>query len=224
MAARTAEQIYQSLRVDLPEWLVGDEGGLDEATLRFICEIFAEAEAVEDTLFQRTFIGSADGLWLDEHGLERGIQRLEGESDDDYRVRLRAIEDVVSPAAVLAGIEKVLKVPGAEIFEFQTAASFYGASYFDDDWLWPLDPPYFVVRIPEQVVSRAGRGYLSTTGDPVDVRSYFGATGGGIVDAEDASMFFEGDGLVGDPVYRAIYETVKRIRAGGVGFIIEVVS
>lgn len=65
--------------------------------------IIVEVEELTDfgvTVSQPAAISGGVGGALDAGGADRGEGRLDGESDDDYRDRLRGLADTVSPAAI----------------------------------------------------------------------------------------------------------------------------
>lgn len=59
-----------------------------------------------------TFLGSATGVWLDQHAKDRGTTRRNGETDDVLLTRLRNTEDVVTRPALLAGVNQLLTTAG----------------------------------------------------------------------------------------------------------------
>lgn len=88
---------------------------------------------------------------LDQLGLDRGIKRLPGESDDHYRLRVRALPDTVSPVAVQRVVDQYLD-------PFDTVAQFietWQASY-QTCWDCPpglpgIDETLFVYDDPRPV-------------------------------------------------------------------------
>jgi hypothetical protein len=79
-----------------------------------------------------TFIEHAEGVWLEQHGRDRGISKQAGESDAAYRLRLRVLEEAVTPASILAIANAVLAAAGvagsARMFELPRDALYLGVS------------------------------------------------------------------------------------------------
>jgi len=95
--------------------------------------------------------------WLDAIGEERGQVRAANETDEEFRLRLNQLPDVVSPAAIIRIIERALS-PDCVTWRFQEAASpslpgfFFDVAAFDagdwdNGWLLAPDAPFFIVRV-----------------------------------------------------------------------------
>lgn len=69
-------------------------------------------DAAMSSWHRMTYLETAEGVWLDQHGSDRGVARQGGESDDSYRARLRTIDDAVTPAAILAVVNAILAAAG----------------------------------------------------------------------------------------------------------------
>lgn len=63
--------------------------------------------------------GGADAF-LDEHGADRGITRIPGENDGEYKVRIRTMPDTISPDAVQRTLERMLLQYGASFAIIET--------------------------------------------------------------------------------------------------------
>jgi hypothetical protein len=89
-------------------------------------------DATANQWLRMTEIGHATGVWLDAHARDRGVRRQAGEGDDELRVRLRTIDDAVTPPALLAIANAVLSAAGvvgsAEIVELPLDGAFMGTS------------------------------------------------------------------------------------------------
>lgn len=95
-----------------------DEGSFAGDVLRACADAMAELYAMEiDDLASRAFVSSATGAWLTAVCADRGIQRMEGEGDED--LRLRALAKLAQTpasgnpdhyAAWCADVEGVLRV------------------------------------------------------------------------------------------------------------------
>lgn len=89
-------------------------------------------DAAMSSWHRMTFLEHAEGVWLDQHGRDRGVSRQAGESDTSYRLRLRTIEDAVTPASILAIANAVLAANGvagsARLLELPRDALYLGTS------------------------------------------------------------------------------------------------
>jgi hypothetical protein len=89
-------------------------------------------DAAMSSWHRMTFIETAEGVWLDQHGRDRGVSRQAGESDVSYRTRLRTIDDAVTPASILAIANAVLAANGAagsaRLLELPRDALYLGVS------------------------------------------------------------------------------------------------
>jgi hypothetical protein len=89
-------------------------------------------DAAMSNWHRQTFIETAEGVWLEQHGRDRGISKQAGESDAAYRIRLRVLEDAVTPASILAIANAVLAAAGiagsARLLELPRDALYLGSS------------------------------------------------------------------------------------------------
>jgi hypothetical protein len=83
----------------------GDEGKLCTVEL-------LELGDVGLALSQPTAITGGNGGMLDARGVDLGTSRLTGEGDESFESRLEALDDVVSPPAVMRAIDRVLGPSG----------------------------------------------------------------------------------------------------------------
>lgn len=75
--------------------------------------------------------------YLDLLGLDRGIAREPGESDDDYRIRVRSLGDNVSPNAIRAALGNYL----AQYLPSGAAAFYFESWQAAACWDYPAQPP-----------------------------------------------------------------------------------
>lgn len=91
-----------------------------------------EVEEFADVGFRITGLTPATGGrhgWLDAIGNERLIPRRSGETDDDYRARIAELPDVVSPAAIIRLLQRVL-VPAGIPYDHREAGDPYTVTGF----------------------------------------------------------------------------------------------
>lgn len=96
----------------LPRVLFQSDGARQEF-LKGCAATFDHARAQIDTwLGVYTFITKSVGMWVDQHGKDRGIYRQAGEDDATLIARIRFYQDVVTPDAVASAINAVLAASG----------------------------------------------------------------------------------------------------------------
>jgi hypothetical protein len=219
--ARTEQELRDHYLALGPGVLQEPEELLD-TQIRVVAAIIAEIEAAIETQHARTFLDTADGSWLDQHGIERGVLRYDAESDDDYRVRVKLIEDAVTPVAIVAAVNLLL-VEGTCILR-----EHLGDGAFVDFPGWQgfagMAATYdgirsFTIIIEEQIPSRADRAYALPGGVTIEQQSYVGDDGS----LPDVTAFADGVDAVPGDIYRRIYQAIDRLRAAGVTFRVEVV-
>lgn len=77
------------------------------------------------------YIEYAEGVWLDAHGRDQALPRVGGESDAAYRIRLRQVEDAVTPVSLLDAANQILTANGignAQLVELPRDAMYLGTS------------------------------------------------------------------------------------------------
>jgi hypothetical protein len=218
--ARDEQALRDHYLEDGPGFIQEPDELLD-AQIRTVAAIMARIEAAIETLHGRTFITTADGAWLDQHGTERGILRFDGESDADYRARIQLIEDQVTKPAILAAVDAILQVGTAELEEHGSDGLWLSrgaiAEAFLGQRLYRGTPPWFSVYIQQQVESKSDTAFLIRSGASGTL-SFLTRTSA----AWDVSMFLDGQDPAPSDIYRRIYETIERLRAAGVSFRVEI--
>jgi hypothetical protein len=82
-------------------------------------------------------IQRAAGEWLDLHGVERGVVRLAGERDREYRVRIAAIPDkVIEEALRQAAIQVLGEGAEVEVFTLRYHQLWWGRRHWGREWRW----------------------------------------------------------------------------------------
>lgn len=126
-----------------------------DALLAGFVAVFHALESYAGWLFDQTFLSRAEGGWLDEHGRERGLERLTGETEEQFRSRVRAIEEKVTPEAIVNRVNAMLAVPEATLYEHPL--SFFAMDEFHPKYSMyegrrVFDGEYgFTVSIPDQL-------------------------------------------------------------------------
>jgi hypothetical protein len=176
---------------------------------------------------------------LDQLGDERKVARAPGESDDAYRLRVAAVADVVTPNAIKRAINKVLVPLGLtgcfrEIGQDTFPGLFFdGASTDPSDSAGALDYDFTVNpadRFKVMVDHLEMRAFMLIGVPDIPATSDFGfffdGTTGDAVQGSPGAFDLYGTGFgaldgfasVTTTVYKAVYQAVDSVRAGGVGF------
>ncbi len=153
--------------------------------------------------------------WLDAIGFERGQVRAAGETDDEYRLRLNQLADVVSPGAIERIIRRTLG-PDCVSWRFQEAGSpslpgfFWDVSALDggnweNGWLLAPSSPYFIVRVGPCNQGEFGFAFDADPFAPEDDNAW------------DES-FFDGYPIGFLAVIAALWNALNAARAAGVQF------
>ena len=155
--------------------------------------------------------------WLDAIGRDRNTGRAPGESDEDYRRRLVALPDVVSPAAILRILARLLTPVGIgyALMETRDPGTLIGMVWdfhaFDygtiaDGVVFAPATRFFVVRI--------GIGNQGEFGFPYDAPYPSNA-----YDAPGPALnFYDGFPVGYFARVDAVYRSIERARAAGVGW------
>jgi len=106
-----AQALYDHARSSLPRWLTSDPSALNE-WLYASAQLGAAVQAQNQEWVDETYLDRASPLALNQHALDRGTTRRDGESDDTLRLRLRTVTDVVTEPALLTGINQILDAAG----------------------------------------------------------------------------------------------------------------
>lgn len=122
------ENLLDHTRDSLPRLLRSD--GRAEEIERAHAAVIGTAGAIVDDWTRSTYVGNANGIWLDARGSDTSARRQDDEVDADYRERLRSPPDSVSPAAIEAGVQALVDAAGvsgdAAFVELRKAKAFFG--------------------------------------------------------------------------------------------------
>ena len=167
---------------------------------------------------------------LDALGMDRGLPRIDGEQDEDYRLRISKLGDTVSPNAISRAIVRGTKPLGIvgtlrEIGTEDFRGFFYdapGASAPDIVFAYDLDfnvrlqdrwnvyvdyasfRAYFLVEIPNSDHGEFGFAY-----DTHPFAAY---------DSSPFLSFYDGFALFSARTLKAMWADIYERKAGGVGF------
>lgn len=221
---RTKAELKDHIEEIAPGFLASPKTDID-LLIDTIALTYELIDKALETLDDRTRIGDADGAWLDQHGHERSIQRAVGESDTDYQARLMVFPDALTKPAILAAVNAILQVgvatmdehiPDGAFCDIQTIQGFVDTSVTYET------SRCFTVFIDEQLAKLNGTSWSLDPAatpfvgnPPAFPRSSF--TMDPAV-SQVAGAFTHGDDPVPSQIYSDIWETIERLRAGGVTF------
>jgi len=217
--ARTEDEIRDAVRSNTPGWF-WEPGEVAEAIIRGLCALGALREEAQQTLHDRTFIATADGAWLDEHGRERSTPRRPLEPDDAYRDRIRAYADLVTPKSIRDAVNRELDVGECRLEEYLIDGFFADQDFAEQAHVFDQDRG-FAVYIPVQVDALSD----SYTGATTLIESpalNFREFAGGDSAAGFGEIFAEPDGPAFGPVYPKVIDAIERTRAAGVAYRVEI--
>jgi hypothetical protein len=221
--ARTRAELRAQLR-KLGPWWLGDPEEVEDALLEVIAAAQERVEAAVGTLHNRTYIGRADGAWLDAHGRERRIARIAGESDDAYRPRLLAIEDQVTALAIEAAVNQILLVGTSRVEEhtpdgaYATDTASGSVQSFADLAIAFDGARAFTVFIAEQLPSENGTAFAIGTGAGTQPQSFAVPSTGASWPTADPGAFADQTQPTQGDIYARIWDLVNRLRPAGSSF------
>ena len=201
------EQELRDHYLELGPGFIAEPDEVLDATIRIAVSMLARIEAAGETLHARTFIDLADGAWLDQHGKERSVLRLEGETDAAYRPRVKQIEDKVTRPAILAAVDAILLVGTSRMEEHLADGAysdFPGLQGYADHAVTYDAIRSFTVFISEQLQRRNDTAY-ALPGTTIGTLSYAGT------DADaNVSAFADGVEAVAGDIYSRIWSEIGR--------------
>lgn len=156
-----------------------------------------EAELAGDTLEAQTKIGQAVGAFLTLIGRGYGLDRTAEETDDEFRNRIRVLEDRLTKPAIEDAVNELLSAyttDVCEIVEHWEGGAFVDQAYAEQDAIYSAHNAFTVIA-PVVGNFAAGEDYVD--------QSY----------VDDAWV---GMGGADHPVYPAIVARVEQLRAAGV--------
>jgi hypothetical protein len=148
----TKEQWLQKLKGFVPAWVFEKEDRA-EAIFTGLAAVLAEAHKDYRESLAETFIQSASEEFLNLHGEERSIERLEDESLQTYADRVRVIERPPSVAAIRQLLDAILINGRGVIIEHHKPTNFLNRGAFLNRNLIDFDVLYnaFTILIKPQI-------------------------------------------------------------------------
>lgn len=152
-SALTQAQWYAKLKNWVPIWFQKDQTRAT-AILQAMAKILAARHTEMLEHWEQTFIAQADGSNLDFHGDERSLDRLSGETDTNYSVRIRNIINQSYCAAIKGLVDQLLINGECTIVEDYNAQIFFDREVFlNRDTLFLTDVIHntFTILVPKQL-------------------------------------------------------------------------
>lgn len=163
--------------------------------------------------------GGLDG-WLDALGEERNLPRQFGEDDETYRRRIIALDDTISPAAILRAASRILSPLGIgfRLLETRDFNGLFGAAFDFSPFDYGSIASGVGIFAPEVrffilAVGFGGQGEFGCPFDSPYPSNAFDAPG-------DALNFFDGFPVLYMSAIATLWAEVNKKRAAGVGFVI----
>lgn len=107
--AKSKAQWFETLKAWVPSWF-WEVSKYNQAVFTASAKVLSVEQVAMEEQVSQTFILQADGESLDLHGNERGVPRITGETDAQYRVRIqsRSLVSQVSKPDLLAIVNQFL--------------------------------------------------------------------------------------------------------------------
>lgn len=155
MAALTKEQWLEKLRGYVPKWVFEDEK-FQLAMWKGMARVLNESQVMVDGHLSETFVDTAVGVYLAQHGSERGITQRLGESISAFRTRVKQIRSGANCADLKTLIDSFLIVGVAQIIENSDQTNFLNRDGFLNRNVinFPVTYDAFTVIVDQQVPSR----------------------------------------------------------------------
>ena len=112
----TQTQWANQIRTFVPQWYF-ENPDLQEAYVQGLAAVLAAVHQDVYDHFDETMLLTATGDFLDAHGEERSIPRIEGEFDDQYRVRVRNMANQSNCPSLKRIVDALLMVGTATFVE-----------------------------------------------------------------------------------------------------------
>jgi len=131
--ALSREQWLSKIQTWVPTWFWEREQ-YNVAVFAALAATAASAQADAEGMVSETFLEEAAGAYLDLHGLERSVERVEDETDATYRPRIQNLISSTTKARIKEIVDKVLAEGECEVREgFQDLLFCDRDQYCDDD-------------------------------------------------------------------------------------------
>ena len=127
--ARTQAEWFTVLKGWVPDWYF-EEISVQAAHFQALAKLLALAEVTMDDHVTETFICQSEALFLDEHSLERNIERLLNELDITVCNRVRNIINTSDIVSIQSIVDELLIAGVAEIVEHDNNRIFLNSEVF----------------------------------------------------------------------------------------------
>lgn len=147
------ETWYNKLKSYVPSW-VFEEEEKSEAIFQGMAKVLCQVEDEFRAHIAETFIDTATEEYLLEHGRERGIDRLSGESLEAYRQRVKRIGNRSNCPEIKEIVDALLLNGESTILEHSDTDNFYfNRGSYANTGVIPTDLLYnaFTVIVPNQI-------------------------------------------------------------------------
>jgi len=127
--------------------------GINVATFQGFAAIMAQIECTLIDHVRETYICKASGAYIDEHGIERNVQRTLNELDVTYRERIKNITNSTSCPSIKDLVDALLTTGESIILEDFNANLFFDRENFFNRGEIFVDPIYnaFTIIVDKQV-------------------------------------------------------------------------
>lgn len=160
---KTQAEWFKTLKSWVPEWFfIEDKSNV--AVMQAMALVLASCGDDVDDLKMQTMILEATSPYLDLHGYERSVPRIEGEFDSQYRVRiqLKSLVSQISKPSILALVNALLIRGVASIREDFSGSVFVDREEFVNRGAIVIEPIHNTfsllvdkqIRAPESFVDR----------------------------------------------------------------------
>ncbi len=104
----------------------------DDEDVEAFAEMMAMAEGEISGMLRESQISTAHGIWLAQHGRDRGTRPLLGETDDQFRTRLQHPPAAGTTTAILAALAALIGTDDIYIIELPRDSMYFDRSHCMD--------------------------------------------------------------------------------------------
>lgn len=206
---KTTQEWYDQLESWVPSWFF-EALGTNRAHFWGLAALLSSHEAGAIKKLEDTFIEKATGRFLDHLGLERGIERLPGESDELYRLRIKNIFSQVDKPSIQAVVEAIAG-PLSLVQEYHEAHNFANSGAYANIGHLFLEDRYnhfwvFIDRIEN----------LFPPASYMEVDAFLDSA----TFLVDNDFDWEIDPGDGEANFQDIFDAINAVRAAGVRFVL----